>query len=74
MTKLDRYEIARIIVQDTAKEIEMNSLSTYDIIILQGYFAAKKEPTDREKAAAAKLDKTLLEMVESLVNFGPLPR
>lgn len=52
----------------------MNSLSVYDLIILQGYFAGKKEPTDREKAAAAKLDRNLLDLVEGLQTISLLPR
>lgn len=52
----------------------MQSLSVYDLIILHGYFAAKKEPTDREKAVVEKLDKHLLLLTEGMQLIGPLPQ
>jgi hypothetical protein len=52
----------------------MQSITVYDLIVLQGYFANKKEPTEREKTAAADLDQRILELTESLQVIGPMPR
>lgn len=49
-----------------------NRMAIYDLIILQEYFARKKEPTEREKAAAEKLDRELLAFVEGLQRVGPV--
>lgn len=43
----------------------------HDLVLLHEYFARKKEPTEREKAAAKKLDEALLETVERMQRLEP---
>lgn len=42
------------------------NVSVYDVILLQNYFASKREPSDQDKMRLAKLDQTLAKMVDDL--------